>query len=290
MINSLSIQLDQVSSLQSEVEAAWTDGVRSFELTGRYVADQEADHLLKVTKFLSGIVLRGRGAILDGNGHVNHVVVVEDAVADLTGVTITGGTTVGSSRVARRYAGRRLRSIYEHIDGAGLLALGTADILLSQCAFVENHSGMCGGAISNQTTGMIEVKQCQFRDNTAFHTGAAIDNLIPGAQLLVGRSSFENNRSNIGSLLGGPHGQITVFGKTKAEVRDCDFSGGSFPIDVSSKGEFEDENNTWDGAAYQVRRPGWHVGPLALARHVVRLGSYEARLLRHGAYPWISRS
>jgi hypothetical protein len=120
------IKLDQTPNLQEAVENLWAGGFREFELSGVYKANEDAYALLRIRQHLSGIAFRALdgGATLDGAGRTSHIVVVEQANATFDGIKLTDGDTTNPTRVAKDYAGEALRSVYEAIDGAGVLVLG----------------------------------------------------------------------------------------------------------------------------------------------------------------------
>jgi len=106
---------------------------------------------------------------------------------------------------------------------------------------------MCGGAISNQSKGTIIIDNCTFTNNSAGHTGSAIDNLTKNAHLIVRNSKFINNESNTWHTAGYPHGQISVFPNTKAEILNSHFSGGSIPLDHTQSSHINLIGNTYVG-------------------------------------------
>lgn len=289
MVNSTTIDLTQTPDLQQAIELSWAGGVRTFELNGVYRADKDMDSILRIGRHLSGIVLKGFGAVIDGRNLASHVIIVEDAELAIEGLTVTGGNTTNPARVGRQYSGARFRSIYEAIDGAGLLVLGSSTLKLKNCWVVNNHSGMCGGGISHQGTGLVEIDDSTFEDNTAYHTGAAIDNLTPGARFVVRRSYFNNNLSNKGSICGGPHGQVTVFKNTKATISGSEFSGQSFPIDAQIGSRVKSVHNTYDSRAVEVIRPAGGGTVTDKFKHLKRQLTFGVRLSPYALYPWVRR-
>jgi hypothetical protein len=148
---------------------------------------------------------------------------------------------------------------------------------------------MCGGGVSNQGTGLVELDGCILQDNTAYHTGVAVDNLTVGSKITVQNSIFKDNQSNVGSICGGPHGQITIFKNTVANVQNCDFSGTNYPIDAAVGASVEVSGNTYNKMPVQPRAPGKEgnfIDKLKHARHQLR---FSLRLLRYGLYPWVQR-
>jgi len=282
----MTVDLGKVPDLQECIETAWVDGVKEFKLVNTYRSNTSTYALLHIKKHMSGITIRGSG-ILDGGGLASHIIVVEDADATIKGIKISSGNTTDPVRVAKDYRGRPLRSIFEAIDGAGILVLGKSNVNLDDCRVTDNHSGMCGGSLSNQGTGLVEVSECVFEDNSAYHTGGAIDNLTHGATIIVKGSEFKNNLSNAGSICGGPHGQITVFKKTKASLYDNSFSGTTYAIDAAIGSTIDDSGNTYNDKPIKPRRPGQGGNLVDKSKHAKQLLFFNVHLVRHGLLPFI---
>ena len=282
-MNSAIIELTQTTDLQQALEILWIKGIRSFELKGVYKARKNIYALLRIGEKLSGITINASGATLDGGQVASHVIVIENADVSIQGLSIMGGDTLGRAV----YEGAKFRSIFEAIDGAGVLVLGDSNVKIKNCNILENHSGMCGGGLSNQGIGLVEIDNCSFENNTAYHTGSAVDNLTPGSKLVIKKSSFRNNKSNQGSICGGPHGQITIFKKTKAEINNCEFIGKSFPIDAALGSEIKISNSYHLGKPVEVVRPARKGTILDKLKYAKKLLGFEIRLLSSFLYPWV---
>ncbi len=279
------IDLEKTVNLQEALTNIYSQGLRKIELMGKYVANDEVNHLLRLYSSLTGLTLIGHNAVLDGKHKTSHVLVIEDASVILIGLTICGGDTANPKRVAKHYSGANGRRIYESIDGAGILILRDSKVSIENCVIEDNYSGMCGGGISNQGINIVRVKNCKFSNNKSYHTGSAVDNLSSGSNIAINSSQFNNNMSNIGSLAGGPHGQITLFGNTKASVLDCKFTGTNYPIDTRPNTLLKESGNIWNKKPTKSRRPGGNKGLLIYFKHAIRLAAFEVRHLKYWLYP-----
>ncbi len=289
-MSATTLNLGEVDDLQGTVEKLWDQGVRTFDLQGEYRQRIETDAVLRITRELSGIAFVGFNARINANGNASHVLVVDDAEASLSGLGLNGGDTTNPKAVADRYSGPRWRSAYEAMDGAGALILGASTVKFSHVSFAFNHSGMCGGALSNQGTGLVTVTDSEFVGNSAYHTGAAIDNLTRGSRLVVHRSYFRNNQSNRGSVVGGPHGQVTIFGRTQATVRHSQFHGEGVAIDAAPGADLTAYENKRNGRTVQPTEPAGEGSFMDKIKHLGRLINFDSRLLvRYGLFPWVRR-
>ena len=270
--------------LQRRIETAWDDGIRKFTLSGTYIQEEPTEAILDIHAGLSGIMLTGDKStpMLNGNQVTSHVVRVRDAWAYISGLVICGGDTTDSKRVAQQHRGSRLTRLYPVVDGAGVLVLGESIANITECAITNNHAGMCGGGLSNQSRGLVQFTDCIFEQNSARHTGPAIDNLTPGAQLQVMQTKFRNNTADR------HHGQITVFPRTIATIHECDFEG-SFPIDAPQHGLVVTDKNNYFGSV-EPRIPG-RANPMDWTQRVGWVASYEWQLFIRGvlAAPVVGR-
>jgi len=286
-MNVRTIDLGQTNNLQQLIESYWSNGVKTFILNGTYKVCKDTYTHLKIGKHLSGITMKGLKAILDGNRTTSHIIIVEDANATIEDITVTSGNTTNPLKVADSYQGSHFRSVYEVVDGAGILILGNSKVKLKRCNILNNHSGMCGGGMSNQGTGSVYVDSCKFENNTSYHTGAAIDNLTNGAQVIVRRSLFSNNLSNTGSICGGPHGQITIFSGTKSNIYHNKFYGTTFPIDASNDSHIISFDNMYQNKQVNPIKPA---GAGTLTNKLYHLGhllTFIILLIRYNTYPWV---
>lgn len=287
------IKLGEIADLQDEVERLWDQGEQTIGLEGTYSPAGEIDSVLRITRKLSGIAFMGvgSGTWIKGAGKASHIIVIDDADVTIRGLSIFGGNTTEPLKLARHYKGPRCRSAYEAMDGAGMLITGESNVKIENTVFGHNHSGMCGGAISNQSTGLVQITNCEFVENTAYHTGAAVDNLTPGAKVVIHRSFFQNNRSNQGSICGGPHGQVTIFPRTKAVIRHSTFVGpGLLAIDAARGASITALSNRHNSHSVEPVAPAGEGTFTQRARHFGRLVAYDLPLLLlYGLYPWVRR-
>jgi len=144
------------------------------------------------------------------------------------------------------YSGRKV-NIFEIIDGGAVVITGNSTVHFENCDFLHNTSIMCGGAISNQSTGVVTFNRCVFEKNTAGHTGSAIDNLVEGSRLFIDHCIFRNNRSNTWNKHNGPHGQVSIFPKSHATIKNSTFKEGSTPFDFFSNATVQIHNNHYHG-------------------------------------------
>lgn len=256
------VNLSETPNLQAEIEGHWDEGVRSFNVHGLLRQPTDSYAALRITSRLSGIAIRGHAARIDGAGRTSHVVAIDNADATIEGVAIVGGDTT-----ARRYGGRWGRGL----DGAGALILGNCNVTFRNCGFAYNHSGMSGGAISNQGAGLVSVQSCEFVGNTAHHAGSAIDNRVARARLSVLGSHFRDNRSNTCCARDfAAHGQISVARGTSAIIRNSDFIGDTFAIDAAAKTTVTSDNQYNRCSPDPVRLPGAY-SMSAYVQHLRRL-------------------
>jgi len=196
------------------------------------------------------IVFDGNNYIVDGKGKIAHLMIIRDCKnVIIRNTKFVNGTTEILKYIPRnqiQFPENKI-SIFEFLDGGAVLITGASQVLFEHCHFENNHSVMCGGAISNQSTLPVTIRNCTFKSNTAGHTGSAIDNLTPEAQLEVSRSTFSANKSNTWHMLGAPHGQISIFPKTSATIIDSTFSKGSFPIDYAQSAQVSLKGNVYQG-------------------------------------------
>lgn len=191
--------------------------------------------------------INGNSKSLLGNNKVVHLMRIHNSSGTISNLTFSGGNTYTLKNIKRNHIIFRKPkgSIFEIIDGGAVVISGESEVSFINCRFENNKSLMCGGAISNQSTKKVIFNKCIFKDNSTGHTGAAIDNLIAYANIEVNNCIFEDNLSNTWNNQKGPHGQITVFPKTQATIKNCRFHGGSIPFDYESHEDIKLKNNTY---------------------------------------------
>ena len=190
---------------------------------------------LEITDKHERIILEGNNHLINGNGKAARLIHIHDT-KDLIirNLTLIGGDTKIIKTLSRKQifsTQKGIKSVFEILDGGGVLITGNSNVRFENCHFNENSSIMCGGAISNQSKGKVEFVNCTFINNTANHTGSAIDNLTKSSNLHLKNCSFENNTSNLMYKNRGPHGQITIFPHSRASIVTSNFKGGSITLD-----------------------------------------------------------
>lgn len=195
-------------------------------------------------------VFDGKGEIVDGKGEYAHLLTIHDCL-DLTikNITFKNGDTSLTRYLNRKdipFKKSKI-SVFEIIDGGAVVITGKSRVRFENCIFSNNNSIMCGGAVSNQSSQEVSFYNCAFKNNTAGHTGAAIDNLTQNSNLIVEKCRFINNKSNIWNKIKSPHGQISIFPDTVAQITNSTFEKGSIPIDYGSKTSVQLENNSYVG-------------------------------------------
>lgn len=196
------------------------------------------------------VVFEGNGNTIDGKHRVAHLIKIHHcAKVTIRNTRFINGTSEVLKDIPRNkilFPDRKV-SVFEFLDGGAVLITGASRVIIEDCHFEGNHSIMCGGAISNQSTLPVTVRNCTFTSNTAGHTGSAIDNLTPEAQLEVSHSTFSANKSNTWHMFGAPHGQISIFPKTRATIVGSTFSNGSIPVDYAESATVSLKGNSYNG-------------------------------------------
>lgn len=179
--------------------------------------------------------------ILDGKNKVGHVVSIiskdRPVHVKFANVDVINGNTNDASlwrSFKRDRPFKERKSIYNFIDGAGVLIVGNVSAEFINCRFINNHAYMCGGGVSVQQTFGAEpiiFDHCKFIKNSAGDTGSGLDILTPGSRVVLRDCLFENNHSNLFLPAHGKSGQITSFPKTKVEVINCEFRGAKIDVD-----------------------------------------------------------
>lgn len=208
--------------LQAQIAEAIKDGVQRVVLEGTFTSDGKRPFsLLTLNQDLE--IIGRDGTTLDGQNQLAHLVFVKDGVrVKIKGINFTNGNTgdIQSQLNLDNHPQTRL-NIFRYLDG-GAISVGVgSELILDDCDFENNHSAVCGGAISN-LGGYIHLTNCSFSDNSCGDTGAAIDNLAVGSLTVIEKGRFSKNRAN--QLGTGTFGAVTVFPDTHLVVKDSDFS------------------------------------------------------------------
>lgn len=219
------------------------------QLTKNVTSKKHFDCLIKIFN-KDGYHLDGQNYTINGRGltlHLMHIHNSNDVV--IKNVRFTGGNTSYIKKIPRSqiifYHSKK--SIFELIDGGAVLITGNSSVKFENCKFIENKSLMCGGAISNQSSGVITFINCDFVNNEAGHTGSAIDNLVNYSKVKIIDCHFSNNKSNSWLKFDGPHGQVSIFPNSSANIINCVFSKGSIPFDYYINSNLVLKNNKYLG-------------------------------------------
>lgn len=179
-------------------------------------------------------IFDGNGFEIDGDDKVVHLLTIHDCGnCTVKNVNFINGNTEALKHIQRKEIQYRNEkcSIFEIIDGGAVVITGRSSVKFENCRFLSNKSIMCGGAVSNQSDGIVSFQDCYFENNIAGHTGSAIDNLTKNSKIVVDKCEFNNNKSNLWHKFGLPHGQISIFPQTEAEIKNSRFKLGSIPFD-----------------------------------------------------------
>ncbi|MHC4214299.1 MAG: right-handed parallel beta-helix repeat-containing protein [Planctomycetota bacterium] len=155
----------------------------------------------------------------DGPGFANnaensyHVVVGSgtDDTAVLDGFTITGGNADGAS---------------PNNKGGGMYnEWGWPTV--TNCTFILNSAGYCGGGMYNYFSGVITISGCMFRDNSASYDGGAIFNWI-SLPILSNCVFIGNTAGGNGGGMFTNHSSATLSNCTFSENLADNYGGGIF--------------------------------------------------------------
>lgn len=179
---------------------------------------------------------------------VNHVVYFGDGITSntvLKGFRITGANnSITRERTKEMEPCTSIpKNYFFFSDGGGIKVFGRSAPTLQDLEIADNFSSPCGAGISvqHQDTGSqpVVIENCLFRRNKAQGTGAAID-LLAGSSARIINCLFVGNVSNTGedpvAKNSGErpfanNGVLTIFWRSRAEVRNCTFTGNRNGID-----------------------------------------------------------
>lgn len=221
-IRKILIKAETGRSLQSQVTEAIKDDIQRVVLEGSFISDgKKPFSLLTLNQDLE--IVGRNGTTLDGQNQLAHLVFIKDGVrVKIKGINFTNGNTGDiQSQLSLDNHPRTRLNIFRYLDGGAITTGAGSELILEDCNFENNHSAICGGAISN-LGGYINLINCSFSDNSCGDTGAAIDNLVAGSLTIIEKGRFNNNRAN--QLGTGTFGAVTAFPDTYLVVKDSDFS------------------------------------------------------------------
>lgn len=217
------LQPTQTKPLQVQLDKVVQNDIRKIVLDGTFTSKGGKQFsLLTVSKDLE--IVGVNGARLDGQNNVAHLLFIADGVkVTIRGVCFTGGNTqIITERLNGVNQPKSRLNIFRYLDGGAISVGKGSEVVLEDCTFTNNHSAICGGAISN-VGGYVYVKHCTFKNNSCGDTGAAIDNLAAGSLVIIEHCTFENNQAN--QLGNGNFGAVTAFPDTFLIIKQSDFSG-----------------------------------------------------------------
>ena len=179
---------------------------------------------------------------------VNHVVYFGDGISSntvLKGFRITGANNfVTKERTKEMEPDTTVpKNFFFYADGGAIKVFGRSYPTIQNVEIVNNFSSPCGAGISVQQQGFskfaVTIENCVFLTNHAQSTGAAID-LLAGSSARIINCLFVGNASNMGqdpvAKSSGErpfvnNGVLTVFWNSRAEVRNCTFTGNRNGVD-----------------------------------------------------------
>jgi len=179
---------------------------------------------------------------------VNHVVYFGDGISSntvLKGFRITGANNFVTKERTRQMEPDLTipKNFFFFSDGGAIKIFGRSYPTIQNIEVVDNFTSPCGAGISvqhqgfNQTAVLIE--NCVFLRNRAQGTGAAID-LLAGSSARIINCLFVGNVSNTGedpvAKNSGErpfvnNGVLTIFWNSRADVRNCTFTGNRNGVD-----------------------------------------------------------
>jgi hypothetical protein len=179
---------------------------------------------------------------------VNHVVYFGDGVSSNT--VLDGFRITGANNFVTREGTQELepntsipKNFFFYSDGGGIKVFGRSSPRLQNLKIEDNFSSPCGAGVSVQQQGFnaspVTLENCVFLKNRAQSTGAAVD-LLAGSAARIVNCLFVGNVSNTGedpvAKSSGErpfvnNGVLTIFWNSRAEVRNCTFTGNRNGVD-----------------------------------------------------------
>jgi hypothetical protein len=179
---------------------------------------------------------------------VNHVIYFGDGIS--TNTVLDGFRITGANSFFCREKTREMepdvtipKNLFFFSDGGAIKVFGRSYPVLRNIQVVDNFTSPCGAGISIQHQGYnqsaVLIENCVFLRNRAQATGAAVD-LLAGSGAQIVNCLFVGNISNIGedpvAKNSGEvpfvnNGVVTIFQKSRAEVRNCTFTANRNGVD-----------------------------------------------------------
>jgi len=179
---------------------------------------------------------------------VNHVVYFGDGISSNTvfrGFRLTGA----NGFLTRKQTSEMEPSVtipknfFFFADGGAIKIFGRSSPTIQNVEVVDNFTSPCGAGISVQQQGLnqipVLIENCVFLRNRAQGTGAAVD-LLAGSSARIINCLFVGNVSNTGEDVVAKNsgerpfvnnGIVTIFWNSRAEVRNCTFTGNRNGVD-----------------------------------------------------------
>ena len=179
---------------------------------------------------------------------VNHVVYFGHGISSNTvfkGFRITGANNFVTKELTRQMEPDLTipKNFFFFADGGAIKIFGRSSPTIQNVEVVDNFASPCGAGISVQQQGFnqtpVWIENCVFLRNRAQSTGAAID-LLAGSSARIINCLFVGNASNAGedpvAKNSGErpfvnNGVLTIFWNSRAEVRNCTFTGNRNGVD-----------------------------------------------------------
>jgi hypothetical protein len=179
---------------------------------------------------------------------VNHVVYFGDGITSNTvmqGFRITGANGFLTREGTQELEPNRTvpKNFFFYADGGAIKIFGRSAPTLRHLEIADNFTSPCAGGISVQQQGFnqdpVTLEHCVFVRNRCQSTGAALD-LLAGSSARVLNCLFVGNASNQGpdpvAKASGEqpfvnNGVVTIFWKSRAEMRHCTFTGNRNGVD-----------------------------------------------------------
>ncbi len=233
---------------------------------GEYRPDSRRQALIWFNKKHEGIRLEAEGSVTltaanrqlsgrpEGSSEpgfpavVNHVVYFGDGISSNTvfkGFRLTGANGFLTRKLTRAMEPDLTvpKNLFFFSDGGGIKIFGRSSPTIQNVEVVDNFTSPCGAGISVQQQGFNEspvvIENCVFLRNRAQATGAAID-LLAGSSARIVNCLFVGNVSNTGEDVVAKNsgerpfvnnGVLTIFWNSRAEVRNCTFTGNRNGVD-----------------------------------------------------------
>jgi hypothetical protein len=179
---------------------------------------------------------------------VNHVVYFGEGVTSNT--VLRGFRIIGASHFVTGNLTEQMepnttipKNLFFYSDGGGIKIFGHSYPTIQNVELVDNFASPCGAGISIQQQGFkqdpVLIENCVLRGNRAQVTGSAID-LLQGSAARIVNCLLVSNVSNMGfdvvaKANGGitftNSGVVTVFWNSRAECRNCTFTGNRNAVD-----------------------------------------------------------